>query len=150
MPLPAGPAGPGTRPIRNPKATDLHTADITRELAQRLGAGAIINAGMDRNRLDLNRLSQVMSEAPWLLELIAARLERIVERSGRAVVLLIHGWNIIEPRVDVGIGVKSANGTLLPACGAHLSASESFVNGPLLDFVQALRQRDIAPSFGLP
>lgn len=144
-----GHAGPATRAILHPKVNDLHTADITRELAQRLGAGAIINAGMDRNRLDLNRLSQVMSEAPWLLELIAARLERIVERSGRAVVLLIHGWNIIEPRVDVGIGVKSANGTLLPACGAHVSASESFVNGPLLDFVQALRQRDIEPSFGL-
>ena len=138
-----------TRAMLHPKVNDLHTADITRELAQRLGAGAIINAGMDRNRLDLNRLSQVMSEAPWLLELIAARLERIVERSGRAVVLLIHGWNIIEPRVDVGIGVKSANGTPLPACGAHVSASESFVNGPLLDFVQALRQRDIEPSFGL-
>ena len=144
-----GHAGPATRAMLHPKVNDLHTADITRELAQRLGAGAIINAGMDRNRLDLNRLSQVMSEAPWLLELIAARLERIVERSGRAVVLLIHGWNIIEARVDVGIGVKSANGTLLPACGAHVSASESFVNGPLLDFVQALRQRDIEPSFGL-
>jgi hypothetical protein len=144
-----GHAGPATRAMLHPKVNDLHTADITRELAQRLGAGAIINAGMDRNRLDLNRLSQVMSEAPWLLELIAARLERIVERSGRAVVLLIHGWNIIEARVDVGIGVKSANGTLLPACGAHVSASESFVNGPLVDFVQALRQRDIEPSFGL-
>src|SRR5260370_29550360 len=78
-----GHAGPATRAMLHPKVNDLHTADITRELAQRLGAGAIINAGMDRNRLDLNRLSQVMSEAPWLLELIAARLERLVERSGR-------------------------------------------------------------------
>jgi hypothetical protein len=144
-----GHAGPATRAMLHPKVNDLHTADITRELAQRLGAGAIINAGMDRNRLDLNRLSQVMSEAPWLLELIAARLERIVERNGRAVVLLIHGWNVIQPRVDVGIGVKSANGTLLPACGAHVSASDTFVNGPLLDFVQALRRSDIEPTFGL-
>ncbi|MGA8058280.1 MAG: hypothetical protein WB999_08550, partial [Candidatus Binataceae bacterium] len=144
-----GHAGPATRAMLHPKVNDLHTADITRELAQRLGAGAIINAGMDRNRLDLNRLSQVMNEAPWLLELIAARLERIVERSGRAVVLLIHGWNVIEPRVDVGIGVKSASGTLLPACGAHVSASDGFVNGPLLDFVESLRQSGIKPTFGL-
>jgi hypothetical protein len=144
-----GHAGPATRAMLNPKVNDLHTADITRELAQRLGAGAIINAGMDRNRLDLNRLSQVMNETPWLLELIAARLERIVERNGRAVVLLIHGWNVIEPRVDVGIGVKSANGTLLPACGAHVSASDGFVNGPLLDFVHALRRNEIEPTFGL-
>ncbi len=144
-----GHAGPATRAMLHPKVNDLHTADITRELAHRLGAGAIINAGMDRNRLDLNRLSQVMSEAPWLLELIATRLERIVERSGRAVVLLIHGWNVIEPRVDVGIGVKSTNGTLLPACGAHVSASDAFVNGPLLDFVQALHRSEIEPTFGL-
>ena len=144
-----GHAGPATRALLNPKVNDLHTADITRELARRLDAGAIINAGMDRNRLDLNRLSQVMSEAPWMLELIAARLERIVARSGRAVVLLIHGWNVIEPRVDLGVGVKSSGATLLPACGAHVSASDGFINGPLLDFIQALRRNGIKPSFGL-
>ena len=62
-----GRAGPATRALLNPKVNDLHTADITHELARRLGAGAIINAGMDHNRLDLNRLSQVMNEAPWML-----------------------------------------------------------------------------------
>jgi hypothetical protein len=144
-----GHAGPATRALLNPKVNDLHTADITRELARRLDAGAIINAGMDRNRLDLNRLSQVMSEAPWMLELIAARLERIVARNGHAVVLLIHGWNVIEPRVDLGVGVKSAGATLLPACAAHVSASDSFINGPLLEFVQALRRHGIKPTFGL-
>ena len=144
-----GQAGPATRALLNPKVNDLYTADITHELAQRLGAGAIINSGMDRNRLDLNRLSQVMSEAPWMLELIAARLERIVAQRGRAVVLLIHGWNVIEPRVDVGIGVKSANGALLPACGAHVSASDGFVNGPLVDFFEVLGRSGIEPTFGL-
>jgi hypothetical protein len=144
-----GHAGPATRALLNPKVNDLHTADITHELARRLGAGAIINAGMDRNRLDLNRLSQVMNEAPWMLELIAARLERIVARGGRAVVLLIHGWNVIEPRVDLGVGVKSAGATLLPACGAHVSASDGFINGPLLDFVESLGRSGIKPTFGL-
>jgi hypothetical protein len=144
-----GHAGPATRALLNPKVNDLHTADITHELARRLGAGAIINAGMDRNRLDLNRLSQVMNEAPWMLELIAARLERIVARGGRAVVLLIHGWNVIEPRVDLGVGVKSAGATLLPACGAHVSASDGFINGPLLDFIESLGRSGIKPSFGL-
>ncbi|HEY2525342.1 MAG TPA: hypothetical protein VGI29_09815, partial [Candidatus Binataceae bacterium] len=116
-----GHAGPAARATVNPKVNDLHTAEITRELAARLGAGALINAGMDRNRLDLNRLSQVMSAAPWMLELIATRLERIAARHGRAVVLLIHGWNVIEPRVDVGIGAKSAPaGGLLPGRSAHV------------------------------
>ncbi len=144
-----GHAGPATRALLNPKVNDLHTADITRELAARLGAGAIINTGMDRNRLDLNRLSQVMNEAPWMLELIAARLERIVARGGRAVVLLIHGWNVIEPRVDVGVGIKSAGERLLPACGAHVSASDGFINGPLRDFVEALGRGGVKPTFGL-
>src|SRR5271163_2778144 len=144
-----GHAGPATRALLNPKVNDLHTADITRELAQRLSAGAIIHGGMDRNRLDLNRLSQVMTEAPWMLELIAARLERMVARCGRAVVLLIHGWNVIEPRVDVAVGVKSAGATLLPACGAHVSASDGFINGPLLDFVESLGRSGIKPTFGL-
>jgi hypothetical protein len=144
-----GRAGPAARANVNPKVNDLHTADITRELADRLGAGAIINTGMDRNRLDLNRLSQVMNDAPWMLELIAARVERIAVRHGRAVVLLIHGWNVIEPRVDVGIGVKSAAGALLPARGAHVSASDGFINGPLLDFVEALPRSGIEPTFGL-
>jgi hypothetical protein len=144
-----GHAGPAARATVNPKVNDLHTAEITRELADRLGAGAIINAGMDRNRLDLNRLSQVMSDAPWMLELIATRLERIAAQHGRAVVLLIHGWNVIEPRVDVGIGAKSAAGGLLPGRSAHVSASEGFINGPLLDFVEALARSGIEPTFGL-
>lgn len=144
-----GRAGPATHAMLNPKVNDLHTADITRELAWRLDAGAIINAGMDRNQLDLNRLSQVMSEAPWMLELIAARLERIVARSKRAVVLVIHGWNVIEPRVDLGVGIKSSGGKLLPARGAHVSASDGFINGPLLDLAESLRRSGIKPSFGL-
>lgn len=144
-----GRAGPATRAALNPKVNDLYTAEITRELARRLGASAIINAGMDRNRLDLNRLSQVMADAPWMLDLIAERVEQIVERSGRAVVLLIHGWNVVEPRVDLGIGVKSSGAKLLPACGAHVSATDVFVNGPVLRLVRALRQNRIEPSFGL-
>jgi len=33
-----GHAGPATRALLNPKVNDLHTADITHELARRLGA----------------------------------------------------------------------------------------------------------------
>ncbi len=144
-----GQAGPAARALLHPKVNDLHTADITRELSGRLSAGAIINSGMDRNRLDLNRLSQVMEAAPWMLELIAERLERIATRHPRATVLLVHGWNVIEPRVDLGVGLKSAGDTLRPARGAHLSASENFINGALLDFAERLRRDGIKASFGL-
>ncbi len=144
-----GPAGPATRAILNPKVNDLYTAEITRELAARIGAGAIINAGMDRNRLDLNRLSQVMSDAPAILDLIARSVDRMVARNGRATVLLIHGWNVVEPRVDLGIGVKTVRGAIQPVCHAHVSASDSFINGPLLRFAEALRRSRIEPTFGL-
>lgn len=144
-----GQAGPAARALLHPKVNDLHTADITRELSGRLGAGAIINSGMDRNRLDLNRLSQVMEAAPWMLELIAERLERIAARHSRAAVLLVHGWNVIEPRVDLGVGLRSLGDTLRPARGAHVSASEHFINGALLDFAERLRRDGIKASFGL-
>src|ERR1035437_665702 len=59
-----GRAEPRTRSIPNPKVNDLHTADITRGLAARLGASALINVAMDRNRLDCNHLSQIIERAP--------------------------------------------------------------------------------------
>ena len=102
-----GRAEPRTRSMLNPKVNDLHTADITRGLAARLGASALINVAMDRNRLDCNRLSQIIERAPWLLEMIAERVDAIVARHGRVTVLLIHGWNIIEPRLDFGLGLRT-------------------------------------------
>src|SRR5258707_4667015 len=75
-----GRAEPRTRSLLNPKVNDLHTADITRTLTARLGASALINAGMDRNRLDCNRLSQIIEQAPWLLEMIAERIVAIAAR----------------------------------------------------------------------
>src|ERR1700726_3288849 len=87
-----GRAEPRTRSMLNPKVNDLHTADITRELATRMGASALINVATDRNRIDCNRLSQIIERAPWLLELIAERVGAIVERHGRGTVVLIHGW----------------------------------------------------------
>ncbi|HZO80104.1 MAG TPA: hypothetical protein VFB33_00285 [Candidatus Binataceae bacterium] len=144
-----GRAGAAARAALHPKVNDLHTAEITRELSARLGAGAIINRAMDRNRLDLNRLSQVMEAAPWMLELIAERLERLAARHRHATVLLVHGWNVIEPRVDLGVGLKSSGDTLRPARGAHLSASDGFINGALLDLSERLRRDGILASFGL-
>src|ERR1700690_865963 len=82
-----GRAGQATRALLNPKVNDLHTAAITRELAALLGAPAIINAAMDRNHLDLNRLSQVSANAPWFLEMILQRLSGIVARHSHATIL---------------------------------------------------------------
>src|ERR1700693_1594339 len=83
-----GRAEPRTRALLNPKVNDLHTADITRTLANRLSASALINVGMDRTRLDCNRLSQIIEHAPWLLEMSADRQAGNAASNGRATVLL--------------------------------------------------------------
>ena len=133
----------------NPKVNDLHTADITRGLATRLGASALINVAMDRNRLDCNRLSQIIERAPWLLEMIADRVDAIVARHGRVTVLLIHGWNIIEPRLDFGLGLRNSGGELRPPGSACVSACDDFINGPLAGLADRLHQHGIKPTYGM-
>ena len=129
----------------NPKVNDLHTVEITRTLADRLAASALINFAMDRNRLDCNRLGQLVERAPWLLEMIARRVEEIVARHGRAIVLLIHGWNIIEPRVDFGLGARLRDGRLVPAGRGHISAGDEFINRTVTAIARAAaRQRNRA------
>jgi hypothetical protein len=144
-----GRAEPRTRSMLNPKVNDLHTAEITRELAARLGASALINVAMDRNRLDCNRLSQIIERAPWLLEIIAERVEAIVARHGRLTVLLIHGWNIIEPRLDFGLGLRNSGGELRPPGSACVSACDDFINGPLARLADRLHRHGIQPTYGM-
>ncbi|HKN12033.1 MAG TPA: hypothetical protein VJX68_02465 [Candidatus Binatus sp.] len=144
-----GRAEPRTRSMLNPKVNDLHTADITRGLAARLGASALINVAMDRNRLDCNRLSQIIERAPWLLEMIADRVGAIVERHGRVTVLLIHGWNIIEPRLDFGLGLRTSGSELRPPGSACVSACDDFINGPLAGLADRLHGHGIKPTYGM-
>jgi len=144
-----GRAGVAARGILHPKVNDLQTAEITRQMAGYTGAHALINAGMDRNDIDCNRLSQIIQRAPWLLRVIADQLADIVERHGHATVLLIHGWNVIEPRIDLGLGLREAAGKLQPPPGAHVSASDAFIHGRVSSLAERLRRAEINPSFGL-
>src|SRR5271157_1042888 len=144
-----GRAEPRTRAMLNPKVNDLHTADITRGLAARLGASALINVAMDRNRLDCNRISQIIEHAPWLLEMIASRVDAIVARHGRVTVLLIHGWNIIEPRLDFGLGLRNSGIELRPPGSACVSACDDFINGPLTVLADRLHRHGIKPTYGM-
>src|SRR5258708_39616646 len=144
-----GRAEPRTRSMLNPKVNDLHTAEITRGLAARLGASALINVAMDRNRIDCNRLSQIIERAPWLLELIADRVDAIVASPGRVTVLLIHGWNIIEPRLDFGLGLRNAGGELRPPGSACVSACDDFINGRLAILADRLHRHGIKPTYGM-
>ncbi|MGH7864847.1 MAG: hypothetical protein ACREQB_07650 [Candidatus Binataceae bacterium] len=144
-----GRAGSATRARLNPKVNDLYTADITRELARRLDACAVINSGMDRNQLDCNRVPQLVTDAPWLLELIAGKLESLVSAHRQVTVLLIHGWNIIQPRIDFGLGLRRFGKELRPPGAARISASDEFINGTLAALSDRLGQLGITTSHGM-
>ncbi len=144
-----GRAGAASRATLHPKVNDLETAAIARDLTHRLGSAAMINAGMDRNEIDCNRLSQIVARAPWILDEIADHMDRIIARHGHATVLLIHGWNVIEPRIDFGLGLRHGNGILRPPAGAHVSASNEFIQGPVAALFASLDASGIIPTFGL-
>ncbi len=144
-----GRAGEASRAVLHPKVNDLHTAAITRELAARIGAPALINAGMDRNSLDLNRISQVTANASWFLEAILERIAAIVARHGHCAVALVHGWNVIQPRIDLGVGLRRHGDELRPPGAARISASDEFIHGSLGLLAELLRGHGILTSFGL-
>jgi hypothetical protein len=116
-----------TAPPRHLRVNDIYTAEITRELATRLGAGFVINLGMDRNLLDLNRISQVRTRARWFLELLVQEIERVIECHGQAELLFVHGWNTGRAICDVGIGAVEARTGLRVVDGAHLAVTEAYM-----------------------
>jgi hypothetical protein len=147
---PHGGRARGTPLIKgHPKVNDLHTDELTRALASRLAASAIINSGMDRNHLDCNRISQLLAGAPWMLNALAYHAEELVKIYRRLVVLIIHGWNVIQPRVDFGIGARLECGCAPPTCADRLSASDSFVKNVLFPLTRRLGECGIIASFGL-
>jgi hypothetical protein len=144
-----GRAGQAARARLHPRINDLHTAEITHELARRLDAHALINRAMDRNVLDCNRVEEIARKAPWVLTRLAAQVARMAERHGRVLVLVIHGWNVVQARIDFGLGARLLRGRLRPVSSAHITASERFINGPLAHLCARLEANGILPSFGL-
>ncbi len=141
--------GPPGAAAAHPKVNDLYTAAIGREIARRLDAWALINRSLDRNRLDANRIDQLLARAPEFLEMTAADVGAILARHARAVVLLIHGWNVIEPRVDLGLGRANFGADAEQATQAFVSARAQFIEGPLTRLARDLAEAGIQPSFGM-
>lgn len=122
------------------KVNDLHTAELTRELGRACDASWIVNATCDRNELDLNRTPQIRARAPWLLELLATTLEEMVAAYGRAVLLAVHGWNVVQAVCDVGVGLVEERGTCRPAARGEATMSPAFLDGR----VRPLQRRALA------
>ena len=100
--LPAEPRRTG----RRMRINDLHTADTAALIAESLGGSLLVNHSMDRNRLDLNRITQVRSRAPWFLEALARLIAEAADTHEEVWVLVVHGWNINQSRCDLGVGAN--------------------------------------------
>ena len=104
---------------------------------------------MDRNALDCNRIEDIAHKAPWVLARVAGQVEELIDRHGHVLVLVIHGWNVVEARIDFGLGARIHSGRLRPVATAHITASEGFINGPLAHLCGQLQAAGILPTFGL-
>jgi hypothetical protein len=135
-------------PPPNLRVNDVYTPRVTELLAARLGAATVINRELDRNTLDLNRTSQVLRRAPWFLELLAQQLDLILARHAVAEVLFVHGWNIGQPKCDLGIGAVEINGVLEVPDGATLSVNEAYFRDRIAPLRAACADAGIAVSLG--
>jgi hypothetical protein len=130
----------GSAPL---KVNDLHTASLTEELAAATGASALINARLDRNDVDLNRISSAHDCAPEFLELLGDLLSLALARYGHATVLTVHGWNVIQPAVDLGFGCTQG-----APLGGSAAVSPAFAAAALPALVRACAARGIATTAG--
>jgi hypothetical protein len=147
---PHGGRRPADAPIRDSlKVNDLYTAELTTVLAARTGSYALINHAGDRNDLDLNRISQVRTQAPWFLDALVELLSMLVARHGSARVFFIHGWNVVQPVCDLGMGLKQKGERVVPASKvAAPTLSASFFTDAILPFRTAALAQGIDVALG--
>src|SRR5436309_2473497 len=128
------------------KVNDLHTAALTAELARVTGASALINTAADRNDVDLNRVSAAHDRAPWFLERLADVLAATLGRHGHATLLTVHGWNVVQPAIDLGLGC--APGADPFSVGPDAAVSPAFAAAAVRALVDACAGHRIAATVG--
>jgi len=134
------------RPIRRgDSVNDLHTAEIAWELAVRLDAHAIVNHGLDRNDIDLNRITHLTTRAPEVLALLAAAIDEAARGGEVPLVLFVHGWNMVVPCCDIGIGLKRRGSSLT---GRYPTMSRSRYDGTVAAVEYELAVRGVSAAVG--
>ena len=133
----------GSQPL---KVNDLHTAELTRELCATHHASGLINAHHDRNDIDLNRVSAIEERAPEFLIQLQARLQDAIAHHGRVTLLTIHGWNVIQPALDIGLGCSPGANPFVVGAGA--AVSPAFAAGAVRCLVDRCAEAGIAASVG--
>src|SRR5262245_56796611 len=133
---PHGGRRPADAPIKDSiKVNDLYTAELTAALASRTRSYALMNHALDRNDLDLNRISQVRTRAPWFLSALGELLSTLVDEYGMARVFFIHGWNVVQPVCDLGMGLKQRGNHVVPGSKfAAATLNAAFLSSVVLPF----------------
>ncbi|MBU6280731.1 hypothetical protein KGQ64_00720 [bacterium] len=134
---------PPDRPVRS---NDLHTADLALQLAERVDASLVANGEVDRNRVDLNRIDEVATRAPWLFEKLAELVDGALAAHGRAEVFFVHGWHVVQPRCDVGVGARFASVRAAPT--DRLTVGERYLRDRLDVFREACLRIGVDAAFG--
>jgi hypothetical protein len=135
-------------PVVPARSNDIHTAGLAAELADRLDAGLLANEAFDRNRLDLNRVSDVLERAPWFLDAIAARIEAILAHAPVAEVVFIHGWHVVQAKCDVGVGARLADSAQAAGAASRLTVPPGYVTSRLEDLRAGCTRAGIATAYG--
>ncbi len=130
------------------KVNDLHTADFALQLAEQLNGSLLANTQLDRNETDLNRISQVVQRAPWFLVLLGDLLADILQRHAIAEVLFVHGWNVIQPKCDIGIGMALDGEDGVATHGAALTVTPRYVGERLRLFRQLCAEAEVETAYG--
>ena len=130
------------------KVNDLYTAELTTRLADLTQGYALINHSLDRNELDLNRISQVRTSAPWFLSALVELLSTLIEQHGTVRVFFMHGWNVVQPVCDLGIGLKQRGEKVVRIGKAAPTLSAKFFLEELLPFREAALAQGIDVAIG--
>lgn len=146
---PHGGRRPPWAPVQDSiKVNDLHTAELTRELAAHTGSYALINHAHDRNTLDLNRVNQVKTRAVWFLDALVELSSELLERHTALRIFFIHGWNVVQPVCDVGVGLRQRGSRLVKAGKGQPTLDVPFFSQVVLPFCRAARVRQLDVAIG--
>ncbi len=146
------PHGGRRDPLRRPwregglKVNDLHTAALTAELAAATGATALVNSTLDRNETDLNRICEMVERAPRFLELLASIIDEKLAAHERVTLLTVHGWNVVQTSVDIGLGCRTEHDPL--AVGRRAAVSSAFAATALARLLAACDAQGIVATVG--
>ncbi len=94
-------------------------------MAQQTDSSYLINNSIDRNTVDLNRITQVRQRAPQFLSQLTEMAGAILAAHDRLKIVVVHGWNVNQSRCDFGIGAPLEKNTK-PTAEMPLTISPEF------------------------